>query len=72
MRTVPEPLAVVRSQLHSPKQGWDQSLAARAAMGRRAATRRGLKTMASKTSRRTSKISRQRERKEGALDAVKG
>ena len=67
MRRVPEPLPVVRSQSHWPKQGLDQSLAAWAAIGRRAATRRGLKTMASRTSQKTNKISRRKERKEGCV-----
>ena len=45
--TVPEPLPVAMSQLHCPKQGLFQSLAAWAARGRSAAIRRGLKTMTS-------------------------
>ena len=58
--TVPEPLPVAMSQLHCPKQGWFQSLAAWAARGRSAAIRRGLKTM---TSPRLVEITIRRERK---------
>ena len=71
-RMVPEPLPVVISQSHSPKHGLDQSLAAWAASGRRAATKIGVKTMASKTRRKTKKKERLREKERGASDAVKG
>lgn len=63
IRTVPEPVSEVMSQLHSPKHGWAQSFAARAAMGRRAAIRSGVNTMASRLVQR-----RKRREKGGALE----